>query len=87
MFYPGFHPSLLDRAFTAHDFSIQLGWFPIGLSVPIGKLASEVTLGERIHHLILPAFTLSITGIANIALHTRQRFLGTDTPSWLAVCL
>jgi peptide/nickel transport system permease protein len=54
-------------------FSIQLGWFPIGLSVPIGKLASEVTLGERIHHLILPAFTMSITGIANIALHTRQK--------------
>ncbi|MDR2102621.1 MAG: ABC transporter permease [Treponema sp.] len=56
-------------------FSIYLGWFPIGLSVPIGKLAGEVTLGERIHHLILPAFTLSITGIANIALHTRQKIL------------
>ena len=24
-------------------FSVQLGWFPIGFSVPIGKLSSEVT--------------------------------------------
>lgn len=56
-------------------FSVTLGWFPIGLSVPIGKLSSEVTLLERIHHLILPAFTLSITGIASIALHTRQKVI------------
>jgi peptide/nickel transport system permease protein len=56
-------------------FAVRLGWFPIGLSVPIGKLAGEVTLGERIRHLILPALTLSITGIANIALHTRQKIL------------
>jgi peptide/nickel transport system permease protein len=45
------------------------------LAAPIGKLASEVTLGERIYHLILPAFTLSITGVASIALHTRQKMI------------
>lgn len=56
-------------------FSVSLGWFPIGLSVPIGKLASEVTVWERIHHLALPAFTLSITGISGIALHTRQKII------------
>ena len=56
-------------------FSIQLGWFPIGLAVPIGKLSGEVTFLERVHHLILPAFTLSITGIAGIALHTRQKII------------
>ncbi|BCJ93837.1 ABC transporter permease [Anaerocolumna cellulosilytica] len=56
-------------------FSIRLGWFPIGLSVPIGKLSSEVTLLERVHHLILPALTLSITGISSIALHTRQKII------------
>jgi peptide/nickel transport system permease protein len=56
-------------------FSIYLGWFPIGLSVPIGKAAGEVTLSERLHHLILPALTLSITGIASIALHTRQKII------------
>lgn len=56
-------------------FSIQLGWFPLGLAVPIGKLSGEVTFLERVHHLILPAFTLSITGIAGIALHTRQKII------------
>ncbi|WP_180272732.1 ABC transporter permease [Konateibacter massiliensis] len=56
-------------------FSVKLGWFPIGLSVPIGKLSSEVTFLERLHHLILPAFTLSITGISSIALHTRQKII------------
>ncbi|MGC4017794.1 MAG: ABC transporter permease [Muricomes sp.] len=56
-------------------FSVKLGWFPIGLSVPIGKLSSEVTLMERVHHLILPAFTLSITGISSIALHTREKII------------
>jgi ABC-type dipeptide/oligopeptide/nickel transport systems, permease components len=56
-------------------FSIGLGWFPLGLSVPIGKIASQVTIWERIHHLALPAITLSITGIASIALHTRQKII------------
>lgn len=56
-------------------FAVELGWFPLGLSIPIGKLSSEVTLVERLHHLVLPALTLSITGIANITLHTRQKLL------------
>ena len=56
-------------------FAVYLGWFPIALASPIGKLSGEVTLGERIHHLILPALTLSITGVANIALHTRQKII------------
>lgn len=56
-------------------FAVELGWFPLGLSIPIGKVSSEVTFMERLHHLILPALTLSITGIANITLHTRQKLL------------
>ncbi|MDR0539833.1 MAG: ABC transporter permease [Spirochaetaceae bacterium] len=56
-------------------FAVQLGWFPIALSVPIGKAAGEVTILERIHHLILPALTLSITSISNITLHTRQKII------------
>lgn len=56
-------------------FAVYLGWFPIALASPIGKLSGEVTLGERLHHLILPALTLSITGVANIALHTRQKII------------
>jgi peptide/nickel transport system permease protein len=56
-------------------FAVWLGWFPIGLGVPVGVLADEVTLWDRIRHLILPAATLSISGVTNIALHTRQKLL------------
>lgn len=56
-------------------FAVWLGWLPIGLSVPIGVEASAVTLGDRIAHGILPALTLSVTGISNIALHTRAKMV------------
>lgn len=58
-----------------------LNWFPIGLGVPAGILAEHVTLADRIKHLILPAITLSILGVAGVALHTRQKLidvLGSD---------
>lgn len=54
-------------------FAVQLGWFPIGFSVPIGVSAADVTLSDAVHHLVLPALTLSVTGVANIALHTREK--------------
>ncbi len=54
-------------------FAVQLGWFPIGLSVPIGVSAADVTLADAVHHLVLPALTLSVTGVASIALHTREK--------------
>ena len=56
-------------------FAVELQWFPLGLAVPIGKVESDVTWLERLHHLVLPALTLSITGIANIVLHTRQKLI------------
>ena len=56
-------------------FAVELQWFPLGLAVPIGKIESQVTWLERLHHLVLPALTLSITGIANIVLHTRQKLI------------
>ena len=54
-------------------FAVQLGWFPIGFSMPIGVSAADVTLADAAHHLVLPALTLSVTGVANIALHTREK--------------
>lgn len=54
-------------------FAVQLGWFPIGFSVPIGVSAADATLADAVHHLVLPALTLSVTGVANIALHTREK--------------
>ena len=56
-------------------FAVWLGWFPIGLGVPAGVLAEDVTLMDRIRHLVLPAMTLSILGVANVALHTRQKLI------------
>ena len=56
-------------------FSVWFGWFPIGFSSPIGVLSKDVTLGQKIYHLILPAFTLSLMSFAHIALHTRQKLI------------
>lgn len=56
-------------------FGVWLGWFPVALGVPAGVLAQEVTWSDRVQHMILPALTLSIVGISNIALHTRQKLL------------
>lgn len=54
-------------------FAVWLGWFPLGFSVPIGVSAAEVTLADTLHHMVLPAATLSLVGVANIALHTREK--------------
>ncbi len=62
-------------------FSVWLGWLPIGLSVPIGVEDSAVTLLDKLRHAILPGLTLSVTGVSNIALHTREKLvdvLGSD---------
>ncbi len=56
-------------------FSVKLKLFPTGLGVPIGVLSDEVTIGNLIKHLILPALTLSILGVANICLHTREKVI------------
>ncbi len=56
-------------------FSVWLGIFPVGFSAPVGTLASDITIGERIYHLILPTITLSITAFPSIALHTRQKLI------------
>lgn len=56
-------------------FSVKLGWFPIGFSSPVGIAQDDVTLWQRLHHLILPAVTLSFASFANVALHTRQKLI------------
>lgn len=56
-------------------FGVWLKWLPVGMSVPIGLVASEVTAADRISHFILPALTLSLTGTANITLHTREKMI------------
>lgn len=56
-------------------FSVWLGWLPVGLSVPVGVESGMVSAADRLQHAILPALTLSITGVANMALHTREKMI------------
>lgn len=68
---PTFWIGLLILSF----FSIHLGWFPIGFAAPIGKAAGDITIWDRLYHLILPAITLSILNIGKITLYTRQKVI------------
>jgi peptide/nickel transport system permease protein len=43
--------------------------------VPPGVPQDQVTLGQRLHHLALPALTLSFLSFANLALHTREKLV------------
>lgn len=54
-------------------FSVWLGWFPLGFSVPIGVDAAQVSWAQKLHHLVLPALVLGVANAPSIALHTRQK--------------
>lgn len=56
-------------------FGVWLQILPIGFSVPIGAETSAVSLLDRLQHAILPALTLSITGVSSVALHTREKMI------------
>ena len=56
-------------------FSIELGWFPVGLGVPIGVSSSNVNIWQWIARLVLPTLTLSMVGVAPITLYTRNELL------------
>ena len=68
---PNFWLGLLFLMF----FAGYLRLFPIGLTGPLGGLAADVTLWERIHHMMLPAITLSLVSLADITLHTRAKLV------------
>ncbi|MBX3013747.1 MAG: ABC transporter permease [Caldilineaceae bacterium] len=56
-------------------FSVTLGWTPVCCATPVGVPLNQATWLQRLHHLLLPAAALSIIGVANIALHTRQKLI------------
>ena len=56
-------------------FSVYLNWFPIGFSVPIGVNSNDVTFMEWASRLVLPILTLSLVGIAPIAMYTRNELI------------
>lgn len=53
-------------------FSVSLQWTPVCCAAPIGTLPGEAGLLERLHHLVLPAVTLSFVAVSPVLLHTRQ---------------
>lgn len=56
-------------------FAVGLRWFPVGLASPAGVLDKNVHFIDRVRHFVLPALTLSILGVANIAMHTREKMI------------
>jgi peptide/nickel transport system permease protein len=56
-------------------FAVQLGWLPFCCAGPLGVPPDEITFLQRLRHLLLPAFTLSIIGVAQIAMHTREKMI------------
>lgn len=68
---PTFWVALLLLIVFAVSFKIA----PICCAAPPGVLSQNVTFWQHLHHLLLPAVALSIIGIANIALHTRQKLI------------
>lgn len=56
-------------------FSVNLQVTPVCCASPPGILLEDVTIWQRLYHLLLPALTLSSIGIASIALHTREKLI------------
>ncbi len=56
-------------------FAVRLGWLPLCCAGPLGVPPDAVTGFQRLYHLILPAATLSIIGVAQVALHTREKMI------------
>ncbi|WP_206516092.1 ABC transporter permease [Nocardioides pantholopis] len=53
-------------------FSVSLQWTPVCCAAPIGTLSGEASLLDQLHHLLLPALTVSVVGISPVLLHTRE---------------
>jgi peptide/nickel transport system permease protein len=56
-------------------FSLGLRVTPSCCEAPPGMDPSKITWTIWLRHLVLPALTLSLTGVASVLLHTRQRLL------------
>ncbi|GGI45003.1 ABC transporter permease [Paenibacillus marchantiophytorum] len=65
-------------------FAVWLGILPVGLATPAGIASDQVQWMDRVRHMLLPVLTLSVTGIAAIALHTREKLIEVmDKDYWL----
>lgn len=55
--------------------AVRFPVFPIGFSLPVGMAAAEATFADRLNHAFLPALALGLTGVSNIAMHTRSKMI------------
>src|SRR5690606_20447971 len=56
-------------------FAVGLGVAPVCCAGPIGVAPEAVTPLQRLQHLLLPLSTLTVLGVAQVALHTRARMV------------
>ncbi len=56
-------------------FAVYLKLFPIGFGVPIGVRSTDATFMEWASRLVLPTLTLSLVGLAPIAMYTRNELV------------
>ncbi len=54
-------------------FAVELKWAPFCCAGPPGMPLGEIGFAERLRHLALPAATLSLLGVAQVTLHTRDK--------------
>ena len=68
-------PTFWMGLLTLIVFSVWLRLTPICCAAPPGVPLEDATIWQRIYHLLLPTITLSVIGIANVTLHTRQKLI------------
>ena len=56
-------------------FAVYLGLFPIGFGVPIGVSSTDASFMDWASRLVLPTLTLSLVGLAPIAMYTRNELI------------
>ncbi len=66
-------PSFWTGMLLLMCFSVWLNLTPICCASPIGVDPSRISLAQWLHHVMLPAATLSTVGVTNVLLHTRQK--------------
>lgn len=68
---PGFFFGLV----SIYVFSIHLGWFPAQGSISSSDSQGLARLLDRLHHLVLPGFTLGLAGIATYMRYVRSEVM------------
>lgn len=66
---PVFWVAILALSF----FAVYLRWAPVCCGAPIGVNPNMMTWSEQLPYLLLPSLVLAISGMGNIAIHTREK--------------